>query len=138
MKTDYKVGDKVRIIKSTSSINKKGEVGVIVRIDIDGTAIVDAGNGTSGAWSVLEALELIESINDISTEYDNVNPEHYKKGSVEVFDMMVSIYGKDKVEVFCELNAFKYRMRLGSKPDNSVEQEMRKVRWYEAKLKELK
>ena len=73
----------------------------------------------------------------MKTDYDNINPQHYKNMSIEVFDMMVSIYGKDKAKIFCELNAFKYRMRLGNKPGNSIEQEMKKVKWYESKMKEL-
>ena len=70
-------------------------------------------------------------------EADNINPKHYKNMSVEVIDMMLSIYGKEKVKVFCELNAFKYRMRLGSKEGNSIEQEHNKIKWYEDKIKEL-
>ncbi len=59
------------------------------------------------------------------------SPQHYNTGSVEVIEMMLRIWGKDAVISFCELNAFKYRMRLGSKPGQSIEQELNKAKWYE-------
>jgi hypothetical protein len=49
--------------------------------------------------------------------------------------MMIALYGKEKFLVFCELNAFKYRMRAGYKGDAS--QDIEKAKWYEAKMKEL-
>ena len=36
--------------------------------------------------------------------------------------MMVSIYGIEATATWCEMTAFKYRMRVGTKPDNPVEQ----------------
>jgi len=54
---------------------------------------------------------------------------------MESIDMMISIWGKEKVIDFCYLNAFKYRMRLGHKDD--FEQEFKKEEWYLNKAKEL-
>jgi hypothetical protein len=73
-----------------------------------------------------------------STQYNFVQPEHYRKGSREVWQMMVDIWGVDAFKLFCEMNAFKYRMRLGSKPNESVDQDLEKAKWYEAKINELK
>lgn len=70
--------------------------------------------------------------------YDNINPDHYKQGSKEVFEMMIDIWGKEAYIKHCEMCAFKYRMRLGSKPNQSVEQDLKKANWYESKSKELK
>jgi hypothetical protein len=61
---------------------------------------------------------------------------HYKKQSIETFDMMLKVYGKDKLIHFCEINAFKYRMRAGYK--DSAEQDIQKAIWYENKANELK
>lgn len=36
------------------------------------------------------------------------------------------------------MNAFKYRMRLGLKPEQSVERDLEKANWYEQKAKELR
>lgn len=56
--------------------------------------------------------------------YEHVNhPKHYNNYSVEVIDMMVSIYGIEATATWCEMTAFKYRMRVGTKPDNPVEQD---------------
>ena len=52
--------------------------------------------------------------------------------------MMVSIWGKEKVADWCEITAFKYRMRMGTKPDNSIEQDLKKEQWYLNKAKELR
>lgn len=70
--------------------------------------------------------------------YDFVNPTHYKKNSIEVIDMMVAIHGPAKVADYCEITAFKYRMRMGHKPDQPIEREMEKVNWYEAKAVQLR
>lgn len=70
-------------------------------------------------------------------DYDHINPSHYK-GSKEVIEMMVDIWGKEKVSTYCEINAFKYRMRLGKKPDQPIERDLGKARWYEEKAKALR
>lgn len=71
-------------------------------------------------------------------EYDYVNPNHYKKFSMEVIDMMVSLWGKEKVANYCEINAFKYKMRLGEKPDQPIKRDMEKAKWYLEKAVELR
>jgi len=63
------------------------------------------------------------------------HPKHYNQYPIEVIDMMVSIWGKEKAIDFCTMNAFKYRMRLGHK--DSVEQDMAKEQWYLNKAKEI-
>ena len=51
---------------------------------------------------------------------DKVNPNHYKGYSKETIEMMVAIYGAEKVATYCECNAFKYRMRMGKKQGDIV------------------
>ena len=70
--------------------------------------------------------------------YDYINPDHYKNYSIEVIDMMISIWGKDKVADHCEMTAFKYRMRFGLKPDQPIERDMKKEKWYLDKANELR
>lgn len=70
-------------------------------------------------------------------DYDFVNPSHYNKGDMEVGDMMLNIWGKTAYAQFCRMNAFKYRMRIGDKPDQPVERELQKIKWYENKAKEI-
>lgn len=71
-------------------------------------------------------------------EYDFVNPDHYKQFSVEVIDMMVAIYGEEKVADHCEITAFKYKLRMGTKPGQSLERDMDKANWYLNKAAELR
>jgi len=70
-------------------------------------------------------------------EYDKINPSHYKNYSVEVIEMMVKIWGEVVTASYCELCAFKYRMRLGCKPDQDIETELGKEKWYLNKRNEL-
>jgi hypothetical protein len=70
--------------------------------------------------------------------YDYINPNHYKGFSKETIDMMVDIWGKEAVATHCEITAFKYRMRIGSKPNQPIEQDLNKSNWYLNKAKELR
>lgn len=70
--------------------------------------------------------------------YEYVNhPQHYNNYNVEVIDMMRKIFGSEATYQFCLLNAFKYRMRAGTKPNISAEQDLAKEQWYLNKAKEL-
>lgn len=73
----------------------------------------------------------------VKKEYDHINPNHYKNYSKEVIDMMVAIYGTQATSIYCEMNAFKYRMRMGTKPDQPIERDLEKERWYLNKSREL-
>ena len=66
------------------------------------------------------------------------HPGHYNNYNIEVIDMMEKIWGPAYILVFCQLNAFKYRMRMGTKPGGSLEEDLRKEQWYLKKAEELK
>ena len=71
--------------------------------------------------------------------YEHVeHPAHYNTYGQETIAMMVAIWGEEKVADWGEITAFKYRMRMGSKPDNSIEQDLKKEQWYLNKAKELR
>ena len=60
--------------------------------------------------------------------FDNVSrPYHYASGDIECIDAMIAAKGLEKVEAFCELNAFKYIWRCDKK--NGTE-DLEKARWY--------
>lgn len=65
---------------------------------------------------------------------DNVNPSHYKAGKYECINVMIAIFGKEAVKIFCILNAFKYIFRFKNK--NGLE-DIKKSRWYIDKYIEL-
>ena len=71
-------------------------------------------------------------------EYDYVNPNHYKSSGKETFEMMIDIWGKNAFIKHCEMSAFKYRMRIGAKPNQPTDRELQKIKWYEKKAKELR
>ena len=70
--------------------------------------------------------------------YNFVNPEHYKGHGIETIDKMIKIWGWETVALYCEINAFKYRDRIGRKPGEPIEREMEKIKWYENKAEELR
>lgn len=73
-------------------------------------------------------------MNSISKENSAINPKHYKSSSFECIEVMREIYGKEQLESFCRLNAFKYLFRHQKK--NGVE-DLEKARWYLNKLIDL-
>jgi hypothetical protein len=68
---------------------------------------------------------------------EKITPSHYKSNNIEVWEMMLRIWGVEKFIAFCEMNAFKYRMRAGKKVSEQMEHDMLKAQWYEAKIAEL-
>jgi Protein of unknwon function (DUF3310) len=65
------------------------------------------------------------------------HPKHYNTFGKEVINMMVDIWGIEKAIAFCEMSAFKYKMRMGDKPNQPLEQDLSKATWYLNKAKEL-
>ena len=73
------------------------------------------------------------------TTYEMVNhPTHYNQYDIEVIDMIIRIWGPEAAAQWCDITAFKYRMRMGTKPDNSKEQDIKKEQWYLNKSKEIR
>lgn len=80
-------------------------------------------------------------LNETKSEekYEMVNhPTHYNNYDKEVIEMMIDIWGPEETAIFCKLNAFKYRLRMGTKPDNDIQQDLNKEKWYLKKFHELK
>lgn len=64
------------------------------------------------------------------------SPSHYKVYDIESIEMMIRIWGKQRVAEWCEITAMKYRLRAGLKGDAS--ECLAKEKWYLAKWKELR
>ena len=127
------------IEKSTESMDVRGRYKYLHLVDGDWYVF----SMTQGKTEVtLEQLEEILSkernLKEQPAVYDFVNPQHYKKMSVETWEMMVSIWGAEKYVAHCEMCAFKYRMRLGEKPDQPVERDLEKARWHEDMAKRIR
>lgn len=72
-------------------------------------------------------------------KYEMVNhPKHYNEYDIEVIEMMERIWGVEATILFCQMNAFKYRQRMGLKPGQPIEQDLDKEKWYLKKANELK
>ena len=52
---------------------------------------------------------------------------------LETIEMMRKIWGDEAVAQWCEMTAFKYRMRMGHKDD--IQKDMEKGKWYFASPK---
>jgi hypothetical protein len=80
--------------------------------------------------------------------YEMVNhPQHYNNYDVEVVDMMEKIWGTKATMDWCKMTAYKYRMRMGTKPGNyespeamkaKLLEDFNKEQWYLKKADELK
>jgi hypothetical protein len=77
-------------------------------------------------------------MSETKEEYDMINPSHYKKWSIEVIEMMERVWGIASTITYCEMTAFKYKMRAGDKPGQPLEQELSKADWYLTKAAELR
>lgn len=62
------------------------------------------------------------------------NAKHYSDKRINVIRMIEQIWGTEVTMKFCEINDFKYRMRVGKKDDPSLE--LTKANWY-AKMAEF-
>lgn len=65
------------------------------------------------------------------------HPKHYNQYDMETIVMMEKIWGKDAVFLWCEMTAFKYRMRMGLKEGNPIEQDLAKEKWYLDRAKQI-
>jgi len=58
-------------------------------------------------------------------------PSHYvREGGLECIDVMVTLYGEQRVREWAEITAFKYQWRQGVKVGNSADQDKLKSIWY--------
>ena len=75
---------------------------------------------------------------DNQEKYEQVqHPNHYNRYSIEAVEMARRRWGDDAMKTAAEITAFFYRMRMGLKPDNSVEQELAKENFWLNYAKEL-
>lgn len=84
--------------------------------------------------SVITDSEFISIPIEEQEEYNFVQPSHYKKGDKEVWEIMIDMFGQEKFDSFCLLNAFKYISRAGDKPGDDFKQDINKAVWYLNKL----
>jgi hypothetical protein len=88
---------------------------------------------------VIESGKKLPEILKDEKIYEMVNhPNHYNLYDIEAIDMIERIWGKEKAALWCEITAFKYRMRMGTKPGENIQRDLDKEQWYLNKAKELR
>ncbi len=75
-------------------------------------------------------VTLIEKFYDTSG-----NATHYNENRINAINKYERIYGTLAVMTFCEITADRYRERIGKKDNQSPEQELLKISWYEKAAK---
>lgn len=66
----------------------------------------------------------------MNNKYDDKgNASHYSDQRINMIRVLEAIWGTHALMTFCEMNAFKYRMRMGKK--DGTDQELTKANWYE-------
>lgn len=78
----------------------------------------------------------VSNSDNTTGKFDAVNnPKHYTGGAYQCIDVMLDVFGKEKVSAFCELNAFKYQWRANNKGADI--QDKQKAIWYNQKYIDL-
>ena len=136
-----KKGDKFKCIKSVCINNNPNEVAYDkdkIYISEEDGCITDNDKNINHKWHDDWILEFFIKIIDTSeSQKEMVNhPSHYKNNTYECIDVILDVFGKEKVLAFCELNAFKYLWRANNKGTDI--QDKKKAIWYLNKYIELK
>jgi thymidylate synthase len=70
--------------------------------------------------------------NKIEKYYDKKgNASHYKANRIDAINKYERVYGTLAVMNFCEITAERYKERIGKKDNQTPEQELLKISWYE-------
>jgi len=106
-----------------------------VTIEIKDKAFID--DMKSGSLLMLDS-DIKKADEPASEQYDkNGNAAHYMTDRINDIVKMERIFGTKAAMSFCELTEFKYRMRVGKKPGQPIEQELIKAGWYSRMAKIL-
>lgn len=126
-------------MESTTSIsmdsilknNETNNLYPILKINEDGSVTVLGENSSSMTIS----LENIKNNYTIINKEKVNHPKHYnRENAMECIEEMVMLFGVKETQIFCKLNAWKYRYRAAEK--NGIE-DLKKSDWYIQKYKEL-
>lgn len=64
---------------------------------------------------------------DVAHQENVHHPLHYNQGDIECIDAMVQVFGKDAVDQYARINAFKYLWRHTYK---NRDEDLKKALWY--------
>lgn len=83
-----------------------------------------------------QSNEVFELVKTKETYDKHGSASHYDDQRINVIHQMEAVWGTHAVMIWCEITAFKYRMRIGKKDNPSLE--LKKIKWYETMAKYLK
>jgi hypothetical protein len=88
----------------------------------------------------IKILKLDSNSEPKSPQYEFVNsPAHYvQDDGRETWERMLDFWTLEEVALWCDMTVFKYRDRLGKKPNENIEREQGKIDWYTNKANELR
>lgn len=69
---------------------------------------------------------------------DKGNASYYDTERINSMVVLERTFGTYESMIFCEMTAMKYRLRMGKKNDQPIEQELLKIKWYESAAKFFK
>lgn len=115
--------------------NKTNIMYPVLKVNEDGSAYVIGDNNDSMTIS-LETIKDEYTVTNNGFQTEKVNhPKHYnRENAMECIEEMVMLFGVKETQIFCKLNAWKYRYRAAEK--NGIE-DLKKSDWYIQKYKEL-
>lgn len=76
-------------------------------------------------------IDVIGQSGNTGEHYDEINPDHYKQGSVECIDAIESALTPDEFRGYCKGNVLKYTWRERHKQQATA---LRKAMWYLERL----
>lgn len=82
----------------------------------------------------IKAAKIAEKVISSTIEkfYDGKgNATHYAQNRLNAINKYERVYGTLATMAFCEITAERYRERIGKKDNQSLEQEVLKISWYE-------
>ena len=130
------IQDKVLIKRMNDNLKKKEEASAIAKHNEE--VLSDMVKNADKLFSTKEDSNVEIAHTAPAPAYEMVNhPKHYNNYDVEVLDMMERIWGKEATAMWCKMTAFKYRMRMGTKPGAAINQDLDKETFYLNKAKEL-
>lgn len=101
-------------------------------------ALVEHLKGTINVYETLYdekyPIKILENY-----DYDYINPSHYvQNDGRQTWERMLDHWTPDELALWCEMTVFKYQDRAGKKPNEDIERETSKIKWYTEKAKELR
>lgn len=139
-----------KIISSSKKLaeqlkNYKGNSNIFDRIALIKEACKKATDNNNNNNAVdNKSYELVKQLLDGKAQqgtqpYEMVDhPKHYNTYDIETIEMMLRIWGPEATALWCTMTAFKYRMRMGTKPTSPVSEDLEKETWYLNKANEIK